>query len=66
MTVILLGVFSETGRPVLSLSNESMSLIMTQRYFPRLTAAMSTLLSPTLESLLLLLLLSLSPLLGQS
>lgn len=31
MTVILLGVFSETGRPALSLSSVSMSLIMTQR-----------------------------------
>lgn len=60
MTVILLGVFSEMGRPVLSLINVSMSLIMTQKHFPRLTTAMSTLLSPTLESLLLLLLLSLN------
>lgn len=66
MTVVLLGVFSETGRSVLSLSSVSMSLTMIQRHFPRLTAAVSTLLSPTLESLLLLLLLSLTPLLGQS
>lgn len=61
MTVVSLGVFSETQRPVLSLSSVSMSLIITQKHVSSLTATTSTLLSPTLESLLLLLLLSPSP-----